>query len=697
MAIPFEELKASVALSAIVGRTLRLSRAGRELKGLCPFHAEKTPSFTVNDEEGFYHCFGCGAHGDVFDWLKQNQGLDAKEAAESLGYKNGHTAPNGHGSSVDLWSPGIPPEGEPEPDLTAFDHVYRYTDSDGRLLRLIARKNETASARKQFVPFTWGILEGNVGWHRRHSSAPRSLYGLSRLEESPDGLAVICEGEKAADAAYALLSLPCLTWSGGTSSVHQNDWRSLAGRDVVIWPDNDQPGHKAAEELRAILAPIARSVVVLPVAGLPDKADAADLPSDTPESWFHDRLNPDAGPFLPTSLATRDLSNIAPRRWLYGHELIRGFVTILASPGGVGKSAYTIPVGLSVALGWPLLAANPAKPPRHTKVHAQGAVWFYNLEDPLIEMDRRLAAALIQHKITQATVNGSVYVDSGRDKPLCIGTRNRSGDLEIWPNTPDLVKALKKRRVALMVVDPFIHSHDGKENDNGEMAKMIAEWAKVADQADCAIWLVHHFRKGGAGADPDSIRGAVAIVGAVRSAWTVSTMSADEAKALGVPEDERGYYFRHDNAKQNMAPPTSKAAWYELVSVPLQNQTDEYPEGDHVQAVQHWAPASPWEGIRWSDIEQILETIEKGPSDGEFYAMGKQSKDRWAGHLIVKQCAKEESQAIQILKTWKQEGLIEEGQYASPRQKGSLTGCVRANLIKLREVKDASSGSPSFE
>lgn len=697
MSIPFTDIKAKVALSAIIGQTLQLRKAGRELKALCPFHNEKTPSFTVDDGDGFYHCFGCGAHGDVFDWLLNQRGMAAEKAAEFLGYTNGHAKPALRVVSPEFVA-GTPPPDAAEPDMLAFDHVYRYTDIDGRLLRFIARKDETATERKKFVPFTWGTLGGRVGWHMRHSPGPRELYGLAHLADaSEDVMVVICEGEKAADAALRMLALPVLTWSGGTSSVAQNNWRPLAGRDVVIWPDNDGPGRKAADELKSLIQPYARALRVLPVSGLPDKFDAADLPDGTPEIWFHDRLAGTTPRFVPTSLATRDLSKIPPRRWLYGHELIRGFVTILASPGGVGKSAYTIPVGLSVALRRSLLAPAGGEVPRQAKVHAQGGVWFYNLEDPLVEMDRRIAAALIEHRLTQAEVNPTVFVDSGRDTPLCMGVRNKYGDLEVWPDTAALVAALKKRSIALLIIDPFVHSHDGKENDNGEMAKMIAEWAKVADEADCAVWLVHHFRKGGGGSDPDSIRGAVAIVGAVRSAWTVSTMTAEEAQTMGVIEEERGYYFRHDNAKQNMAPPSTKAAWFRLVNVPLNNQTVEYPEGDHVQAVIEWTPDSPWQGMRWSDVEAVLDQIETGPTPGEFYAMGKQARDRWAGHLVMKHFGKSEGHAIQILKAWKQNGLIEEGQYPSPRQRGGLTGCVRANRTIVQEMKNASSAPPSFD
>ena len=79
-----DELRARVGLADVIGRRVRLVRKGREHSGLCPFHKEKTPSFTVNEEKGFYHCFGCGAHGSAIDFVMAMDGLGFREAVERL-------------------------------------------------------------------------------------------------------------------------------------------------------------------------------------------------------------------------------------------------------------------------------------------------------------------------------------------------------------------------------------------------------------------------------------------------------------------------------------------------------------------------------------------------------------------------------------------------------------------------------------
>ena len=79
-----DELRARTSLSALVAKSVKLTRAGREMKGCCPFHNEKTPSFYVNDDKGFYHCFGCSAHGDAIKWLTDQRGLPFIDAVKEL-------------------------------------------------------------------------------------------------------------------------------------------------------------------------------------------------------------------------------------------------------------------------------------------------------------------------------------------------------------------------------------------------------------------------------------------------------------------------------------------------------------------------------------------------------------------------------------------------------------------------------------
>ena len=88
-----DELRGRLTLSEIIGRRVKITRAGREFKGCCPFHNEKTPSFYVNDEKGFFHCFGCGAHGDAVSFRMRHDNVSFMEAVEGLASEAGLQVP----------------------------------------------------------------------------------------------------------------------------------------------------------------------------------------------------------------------------------------------------------------------------------------------------------------------------------------------------------------------------------------------------------------------------------------------------------------------------------------------------------------------------------------------------------------------------------------------------------------------------
>src|SRR5882762_5914934 len=88
-----EELSARLPVSEVVGKRVKLKRAGREWKGLSPFQQEKSPSFTVNDQKGFYHDFCSGKHGNIFDFVMETEGVSFPEAVERIAAMAGVALP----------------------------------------------------------------------------------------------------------------------------------------------------------------------------------------------------------------------------------------------------------------------------------------------------------------------------------------------------------------------------------------------------------------------------------------------------------------------------------------------------------------------------------------------------------------------------------------------------------------------------
>ncbi len=101
------QVRQTLPLSTLIGERVKLRRKGKDHTGLCPFHSEKSPSFTVNDEKGFYYCFGCGAKGDHFDFVMKTQGTTFPETMAMLSEKSHIPLPERHHIPVNTTAPAV--------------------------------------------------------------------------------------------------------------------------------------------------------------------------------------------------------------------------------------------------------------------------------------------------------------------------------------------------------------------------------------------------------------------------------------------------------------------------------------------------------------------------------------------------------------------------------------------------------------
>ena len=96
------QIRSQVAISSVIAKKVKLKKKGKDFLGLCPFHQEKTPSFTVNDAKGLYYCFGCGAGGDVVKFVSETEKLTYGEAIKKLAYDFNLELPKNHKTSHSL-------------------------------------------------------------------------------------------------------------------------------------------------------------------------------------------------------------------------------------------------------------------------------------------------------------------------------------------------------------------------------------------------------------------------------------------------------------------------------------------------------------------------------------------------------------------------------------------------------------------
>lgn len=343
-----------------------------------------------------------------------------------------------------------------------------------------------------------------------------------------------------------------------------------------------------------------------------------------------------AKPFIPVDPAT-----IPPREWLYGRHLMRKFVSVTVAPGGVGKSSLAIVEAVAMASGKPLLGYSTGRPL---------TVWYWNLEDPYDELQRRFHAVMCHYGVTAEDINGRLFVNSGRETPLKIAISDRNGARVIRPVVDAFTAEMMSLRVDAAIVDPFVSSHGVIENDNNGMDLVVKEWGRVADRANAAIELIHHTRKtNGDEVDSDSARGGRALIDAAREARVLNRMTGEEAEKAGV--DNHRLYFRTYSDKANMAPPADRSSWFKLESVHLAN-------GDDVGVVVSWEWPDPFKDITADHVRRVQDAVRT-----DTYRANIQSSE-WIGFKIAEVAGldldvpaqKERTKAL--LREWVEKGWL---------------------------------------
>lgn len=309
----------------------------------------------------------------------------------------------------------------------------------------------------------------------------------------------------------------------------------------------------------------------------------------------------------------RPTAEIPKREWLYGRHLIRKFVSLDIAPGGVGKSSIKVVEALAMASARALLNKEIFGGPLR--------VWFYNLEDPDEETERRIHAAMQHHGVEPDDIGDRLFVNSGRDQPLVIAEETAGGARIIRPCVEAIKAAILDGQIDVLTIDPFVSSHKVSENDNGAIDMVAKEWAAIADACNCAINLVHHVRKtNGAEVTAESSRGAVSLIGAARSVVVYNRMTKDEAEAAGIDPKLAGFHFRIQNDKANLAPP-EQAEWFRMNNVDLEN-------GDSVGVAASWRYPDAFDGVQTWHLKRVQQIVGNGEFRNDVRAK------EWVGNAI---------------------------------------------------------------
>jgi hypothetical protein len=244
-----------------------------------------------------------------------------------------------------------------------------------------------------------------------------------------------------------------------------------------------------------------------------------------------------------------------------------------------------------------------------------------------------------------------------------------------------LREKIKRLKVDVVSLDPFIKTHSLKENDNTDMDYVCDMLTALSIECKIAVDSPHHVKKGTIEpGDADAGRGASGVRDAARLVYTLCTMNEKEAQTFNIRENIRRFYVRLDSAKTNTAPPAEKAEWFRLISVALENRTVEYPAGDHIQVAEPWTP--PDAELDVDIANQILDQIHNGMPNGQRYTNAPKATDRQVWKVVAHFSKKAEPFCRKIIKKWMDEGVLTIGSYHDPIVRKSGVSCLYVDNSK---------------
>jgi len=365
-----------------------------------------------------------------------------------------------------------------------------------------------------------------------------------------------------------------------------------------------------------------------------------------------------------------DETNIPTRPWIIPGVILSGYTHMLAAPGGSGKSLFTLQVAITLAKGLPWGAFAPRRKCR---------TLIINVEDDIDEQRRRLSAA---RRVMDGgeELRGMIDLVPNAESIVVAGRSPDGRTIRTMPIVETLVEYIERRKIDVLIVDPFAETFEGDENDNSEVKWAMKIWRdEVARRTGCAVYLVHHTVKhaGGGAGDANVIRGAGAIVNSTRISATLMPMTNEDADMIGVDQSERHLYVRYDDAKANQSLKTNNARWFQKVSVLISNGDADNP-ADEVGALVPWVAPDAFDGLSSHLINVILDKIEAGMPDGSRYRLstrgGSKESGRWVGCLIMDEADMEESGAKKVVATWKANRVLVEGEYKCPVERRKMKG-----------------------
>lgn len=609
----YEANKKVNLISEAENRGIKMKQKGKDHMGLCPFHKEKTPSFSIyTGDDGCHHyqCFGCGESGDAVSFISKMDSKSSVEVASDLLNSNQSSVIN-----IRIKDDVTFLDAKESASEDVFDHYkygkpvskWEWINSDGSISYYTARYIDE-NGKKQVLPISYILNSGtgNGEWSFKLKD-DRIPMNLNKWLSSDDNLVVICEGEKTSDAVESI-GYQSTCWAGGTNAINKTDWSYLKGKDVIYSHDNDEPGEKARKEITEILKKVGVNSLRY-----------ITIPGDKPSGWDLADASPEEAQII---LERAELSTpiIYPKFDIFDHDVLkfsgkpeeqkylvvdsngRGFIPesapiMIAGAGGVGKSTLAFDLCLKVGIHTP---SNPQSW-MGFDVAKGGRTAYITAEDSVEELHRKL------WDLRQTEDNSDIagrffpisYINPKAGlfpKPFVAPGENRA------PAPTEAFEDLRRQLsrlddLAVIVIDNVGAFYQIEGNDYAQVNAAVSRTAAtLAAEFNCVVILIAHTNKSkGSGKNGsrteaehlNSVMGSVGWVSAVRQTiiqWGLQPDEEEEiAKTIGLedfdPDEDRKMFCGMQILKTNIRGLTMKQYMFKRDSGSLVNITDELKQG----------------------------------------------------------------------------------------------------------------------
>ena len=458
---------------------------------------------------------------DFIEVWKYKKNVNFVEAIEDIGKFLGVNNPIEY----------TPPPKQPTKEKGRVVAEYPYTDIHGNLVCTVIRK-EFNDGNKTFLP---QLANGDY-----KMPSVRPLYNLSKVANSDN--IIIVEGEKCVDALTLKDYVATSAMAGSSAPLDKTDWSPLENKDIIIWPDNDEPGLKYAESVATYLIGFCKSVRVLqPHKGKPKGWDAAD--AVTENFNIHNFLSLEEGDRKVINLLDKTLSaskytrgTAPPYKYLIEETLPQGVAGVLAAHGDTGKGLLTLDMGLKLAYGTPGRDRVFDSP-----ITKNGSVVIMTAEDEADEIHRRIDSLDdegYRFRETGHDLKIIPFPNYGGTVPIVTVEKGRPQITPEWRNICDQIKKIED--VVLVVIDPLSSFVYADINADPAMGSFVTGYFASLSTETNATWLIiHHMAKVDMKhpvTTPEHarnlIRGTSAIVDGLRFAMAMWTPPESEMKYI---------------------------------------------------------------------------------------------------------------------------------------------------------------------